>query len=90
MKWIISFSRDADKFLVRNHFDHREIFELVGAVIKKFQGEVTNVDIRKLKGKWLGFYRIRRGDLRVIASFNFDSNNIFVDQIDWRGNAYKE
>lgn len=90
MKWTVDFTRDAEKFLERNHIDRREIFELIGLSVRKFKGEVVNVNIRKLKGKWQGFYRIKRGDLRVIASFNFDSLRILVEGIDWRGNAYKE
>lgn len=90
MKWIVDFTRDAEKFLARNNIDRREIFELTGLAVRKFKGEVVNVNVRKLKGKWLGFYRIKRGDLRVIASFDFDSLRIFVEEIDWRGNAYKE
>lgn len=90
MKWTIDFTQDAEKFLARNRINHQEIFELVELVIKKFKGEAANVDIRKLKGKWLGFYRIRRGDLRVIASFDFDHLRVFIDQVDWRGNVYKE
>ncbi len=89
MKWTIDLSHDAEKFLRRNHLEHKEVFELVGLAIRKLQGEVANVTVGKLKGKWAGFYRIKRGDLRIIASFDFDDLRVFVDQLDWRGNAYK-
>lgn len=90
MKWTVDFTRDAEKFLERNNVNRQEIFELIELSIRKFKGEVVNINIRKLKGRWRGFYRIKRGDLRIIASFDFDSLRIFVEKIDWRGNAYKE
>lgn len=90
MSWIVGFSLHADKFLRKNNLNKEEVFELVGLTVKKFKGETANIDIKKLKGKWLGFYRIKRGDLRIIASFDFDNYRVLVEEIDWRGNAYKE
>lgn len=49
----------------------------------------TSVDIKKLKGKWKGFYRVRSGRMRIIAEFNFENSIVFIEEIDWRGNAYK-
>ena len=90
MNWTISLSREAEKFLARNHIERNKVFALIKLALQKFSGGVANVDIRKLKGRWRGFYRIRRGDLRVIASFDFDRFYIFIEVVDWRGNAYKE
>ena len=90
MTWIISFTRDAEKFLGRNHMERERVLDLTTLAIRKFNGEVAKVNIRKLKGAWRGFYRIRRGDLRIIASFDFESARALIEQIDWRGNAYKE
>jgi len=90
MIWTIGFSRDADKFLARNHMEAEAIFELIKLAVRKFRGETVNLNIRKLKGVWQGYYRIRRGDLRIIASFNFDHNAALVEVIDWRGSVYKD
>ena len=90
MNWTISISREAEKFLTRNRIQQNKISALMQLALKKFAGGVANIDIKKLKGAWRGFHRIRRGDLRIIASFNFDTAAIFVEIIDWRGNAYKE
>lgn len=89
MKWSISLSRDASDFLVRNKVSEEEIFDLVRRSLFKFSGENINVDIKKLKGAWSGFYRIRRRKLRVIVEFNFDNFSVFIEQIDWRGSVYK-
>ena len=90
MRWIIDFTRDAEKFLERNHMERERILDLTGLAIRWFIGETANVNIKKLKGAWRGFYRIRRGDLRIIASFDFERFRVLVEQIDWRGSAYKE
>ena len=87
--WGISLSEKALKFLERNHLQKEDVFALVGGTIKKFSGEDINVDIKKLKGEWFGFYRIRKGKLRIIAEFNFDNHHAFIEAVDWRGGAYK-
>ena len=46
------------------------------------------IDIKKMKGEWKGFYRIRKGKWRIIAEFDFDNNSVFIENIDWRGNIY--
>ena len=63
MNWIVNFSGGAEKFLARNHIEREEMFALIKLALQKFSGGIANVDIKKLKGKWRGFYRIRRGDL---------------------------
>lgn len=90
MTWKVQFSGNADKFLEANRVKREEIFKLIRSAIKKFQGENINLDIKKLKGPWTGFYRIRKGRLRVILEFDFDTLSIFIEEIDWRGSAYKK
>ncbi len=57
--------------------------------LKKIQGEDINVDIKKLKGEWQGFYRSRMGRIRVIFEVNFDAFVVSIENIDFRGSAYK-
>jgi mRNA-degrading endonuclease RelE of RelBE toxin-antitoxin system len=90
MNWQIDFHNRALKFLKKNKIPEEEIVEIIKKVIKKFQGEKINIDIAKLKGKWLGFHRIKIGKLRIIAEFNFDKKRIYIEVIDWRGKAYKK
>ena len=89
MNWTADFSDRALKFLARNHISEEEILEHPRLVIRKFRGETVSVDVRKTKGKWAGFYRIRSGKLRIIAAFYFASHRVFIDTVDWRGSAYK-
>ncbi len=89
MSWRIDASKNAEKFLEQNNLAKEELFELVEKAIRYFRGEKINIDIKKLKGRWKGFYRIRKGKIRFIAEFDFDNSVVFVEEIDWRGNVYK-
>ena len=89
MTWKFGFSQESQKFLKTNKITEDEIIEIIRKTVRKFQGENINIDIRKLKGEWLGFYRIRKGNLRIITEFNFDKCSVLIEKIDWRGEAYK-
>lgn len=88
MKWDIELARHASTFISVNHIPKEHIFDVVTDAIKNFQGEMVSIDIRKMRGKWEGFYRIRKGKWRIIAEFNFINNSVFIEDIDWRGNIY--
>lgn len=89
MSWRVDLSKSAEKFLSKNELSIDEVRELAGKAICYFQGEGININIKKLKGDWTGFYRVRTGRIRIIAEFNFDNSIVFIEEIDWRGNAYK-
>lgn len=46
------------------------------------------VDIKKLKGKWKGYFRLRSGKTRVIFSFDKDDKIIKIHDIGSRGDIY--
>lgn len=89
MNWQIDFHNRVLKFLKTNRISQDEIAEIIKKALKKFQGEKINLNIAKLKGKWFGFHRIKVGNLRIIAEFNFDKRKVYIEVIDWRGSAYK-
>ena len=89
MSWRVDLSRDAKKFLGKNKLTVSEVREIVVKAIRYFQGEDININIKKLKGEWRGFYRVRTGRIRIIAEFDFENSVVFIEEIDWRGNAYK-
>ena len=89
MSWRVDLSRDAEKFLGKNKLTVSEVREIVVKAIRYFQGEDSNINIKKLKGEWRGFYRVRTGRIRIIAEFDFENSVVFIEEIDWRGNAYK-
>lgn len=89
MEWQFDFHKSALKFIETNKISQSEIFDIIAKAIKRFEGEDTNIDMVKLKGIWFGFYRIRVGKFRIIVEFNFNNRIIYIEEIDWRGNAYK-
>ncbi len=90
MDWKVGFSKQSDQFLETNEKLSREkVFGLIVRVIQKFRGEKVNVDVKKLTGLWEGFYRVRKGRLRIIVAFHFEKHEAHVEVIDWRGNVYK-
>ena len=88
MKWEISFSREAEKFMKRENLRSKTITEIIN-FLRRMKGESVSVDVKKLKGDWEGFYRIRKGRLRIIFDLNFDEYQIYVSRIDHRGEVYK-
>lgn len=89
MTWNVDFSKSADKFLEVNQLSEDDVLELLNLAVRKIKGHDVNLDIRKLKGEWDGFFRIRKGKIRIITEFDFQRLSIFVESIDWRGNIYK-
>lgn len=88
MKWNIEYSRQADKFIKREDI-RIEVRELIERFLKKMRGESISVDVKKLKGKWKGYLRIKKGKLRVIFVVDFQDRVLYVDRVDFRGRAYK-
>lgn len=89
MNWQIDFSSNSLKFLKKNNLKENFIIEEIKLVLRKFKGENININVKKLKGEWKGFYRIRSGKIRIIAEFQFEQNRVYIEEIDWRGNIYK-
>jgi mRNA interferase RelE/StbE len=89
MSWAIEYSKDADNFLKK----HRHIEDiLIGEIkklIQKLRGETVNIKFKKLTGDWEGYYRIRKGKIRIIVYLDFAKNIVYTDTIDFRGNVYK-
>jgi len=89
VNWQIDFSKESLKFLEYNNLKENIAIDKIKLALRKFKGEDINIDIRKLKGEWEGFFRIRSGKLRIILEFQFENLRAYVERIDWRGGAYK-
>ena len=48
----------------------------------------SGVDIKKLKGKWDSFLRIRKGNIRIILKVYKKEKQVFIERVDFRGNVY--
>jgi mRNA interferase RelE/StbE len=89
MTWQIAFSKESLKFITKNNIPESDIEQSFRKVVQRLQGQNLNLDIKRLKGKWQGFYRLREGKKRLIFSIDFDTMKIFIDRIDFRGDVYK-
>ena len=69
MNWHIDFSSSSLKFLKQNNLEENFVIDEIKFALRKFRGEDININIKKLGGKWEGFYRIRSGRLRIIIEF---------------------
>jgi mRNA-degrading endonuclease RelE of RelBE toxin-antitoxin system len=89
----ISYSKEADKFLKRNrdNISEDDVDSLIIMAIRKIlKIEELPVDLKKLKGKYRGSFRIRKGDIRIVFSLKKEDTPVaFVQDIDFRGNVYK-
>ncbi|MCR4292308.1 MAG: hypothetical protein NUV76_05470 [Candidatus Kuenenia sp.] len=87
--WRIELSKQADKFIQRENINDAEVLSLIQKFINYFSGSDENINVKRLKGKWQGYYRIRFGRVRLILKVEFREKVIFVDRIDYRGDVYK-
>ena len=88
MKWSVEYSRNADRFIQAEDIQD-EVRKHIESFLRKLQGESINLDVKKLKGKWKDYFRIRKGKLRIIFSIDTASRALYVERIDFRGDAYK-
>ncbi len=89
MEWLIKYSKESEKFINNENINRIIIKNLINKTLLRLKGEKINLDLKKLKGKWEGFYRIRMGEIRVIVTIDFKNKIIFVYSIDFRRSVYK-
>jgi mRNA interferase RelE/StbE len=88
MKWSIEYSRDAEHFIETEGIQG-EVKRQIEGFLRKLRGESINIDVKKLKGEWRGYFRIRKGRIRIIFSIDTNDRSLYVERIDFRGHAYK-
>jgi len=84
MRWEIEYEEDAYEFLEQKNLLDRVEKSIVGFL----KGQ--RVDIKKLKGKWEGYFRLRIGKIRVIFKINKQKKRITIRFADYRGEIYKK
>ena len=89
----IKFSKNAIKFLEklieRDKEKIRLKIKLLATSIEEGILPFRKMDIKKLEGNWKGFMRLRIGKLRVIFRIDKDTDEIYIYEIDFRGDVYK-
>lgn len=87
--WKIDLSKQANKFIEKENIEEDKILFLIQKFINYSKGLDENVDVRKIKGKWKGYHRVKIGKVRMILKTDFKERQILVDRIDYRGRVYR-
>jgi mRNA interferase RelE/StbE len=87
MKWTIDYSGRAGKF-IQKHGINDATRSLLKDLILRINGKPVNLDLKKLKGQWNGYLRIRTGDIRIILKVYKTEKRLYVDKVDFRGSVY--
>jgi mRNA interferase RelE/StbE len=90
----IKFRKKAIKFLDKaNPEDVENIRQQINQIVIALEEQgiipFTEIDIKKMKGNWDGFYRLRIGKNRIIFTVNIDTKDIEIYTIGTRGDVYK-
>jgi len=82
MTWKFKYRKQAFVFLKEN-----ELLEKVrNRIVDFIRGE--KVDVKKLKGEWKGFLRLRIGKIRVIFKLDTDNKVVEIYKAGFRGKIY--
>lgn len=90
----IKFRKNAIKFLEKANLEDAEkiqekISQLLYFVEEQAIIPFTEFDIKKMKGEWEGFYRLRTGKIRIVFTANTQSGEVEIFTIGARGDVYK-
>ncbi len=93
MEWRVKIHRKALRFIesLPGHERKRvqaKIKELVES-LEKGSLPFRSLDIKKLKGGWEGFLRIRVGNVRIIFRIDIDRREVIIYHAHYRGKVYK-
>lgn len=93
MEWKIRIHRKALKFLEELPSDKRSLVEgRLKELLEALERGILpyrRLDLRKLRGEWRGFLRMRVSDIRIILKTDFNTKTIYIYHIHCRGKAYK-
>jgi mRNA interferase RelE/StbE len=90
----IKFRKSAIKFLEKTDpGDVEKIREKLNQLLTSIENQgvipFTEMDIKKMKGDWEGFYRLRIGNIRILFTVNSSLSEIEIYTIGSRGDVYK-
>lgn len=87
-KSAIKFLQSADSETTANI--RQKLNQLVSSVENQSIIPFNDLDIKKMKGNWEGYYRLRIGKIRVIFIVDLTLGDIEIYNIGFRGDVYKD
>jgi len=92
LEWKLRIHKRALKFLDEIPEEERKrIQDKLNDLLKTLESGAllyTRLDVRKLKGAWEGFLRLRVGKIRIIFKIEIENKQVLVYNIHYRGQAY--
>ncbi len=88
---VVNYSRAAYRFLEKNsaQITRQELNELLVKAVKRINGIDINVDIKELKGSKQKHYRLRKGKIRIIFTYEKGVFQIInIEDIGFRCDIY--
>ncbi len=91
MDWKIIFSKSAVRDIdILEPSDKEKISRILSKLLRFLElGKLPRLDIKKMRGKWRGFLRLRTGDLRIIFRLMKEEKLIFVVRVGKRKKVYR-
>ena len=90
----VNFSKKSAKFLENLDDKNRERarIKIRSLVLSLEEGIIPfkELDIKKLKGEWKDFFRLRIGNIRIIFRIDKEKDELIIFEIDYRGGVYKK
>ncbi|RKY51520.1 MAG: hypothetical protein DRP89_08930, partial [Candidatus Neomarinimicrobiota bacterium] len=87
------YSRQSIKFLNKQSeiITKEKAKEIILLSLRKFfLKNNMNIDLKKLRGKWKNYFRVRAGKVRIVFSIKKNKIvSVLVHCIDFRSNVYK-
>ena len=87
-KSAIKFIESADSQTTANI--RQKLNQLVSSIKNQSIIPFNDLDIKKMKGNWEGYYRLRIGKIRVIFIVDLTLGDIEIYNIGFRGDVYKD
>ena len=87
--WKIELGKQADKFVKKENITDDELLAAMQKFVNHSAGLDVNIGVKKLRGKWKGYHRIRIGKIRMLLRVNFKERTISINKMDYRGDVYK-
>ena len=89
----VEFSKSASKFLKKLDRDKQRLVKAKISLLRKSLSErralpLDELDIKKMKGDWRGYFRIRVGKIRVIFVVRLEAEKLYIYDVCFRGDAY--
>ena len=88
MNWRIDYSKDSWAFINEHSLQDKVREELIKFLVVMKRGQAP-LNLKKLEGKWKGYYRLRKGKIRIIFYINKLEKALYIERVDFRGNIYR-